>query len=131
MTKEEAIQIIDSLDPAVMIKTTASNKQIREAIDMAVGALSQPFLPSNLDWAANTFNREDAARMWDYEGKTEGEIVEAAFKAGAEWMAGQGETHETEIVSRVTGNGLLPAVTCLVNKSYKEGDKVVAQIRKK
>lgn len=49
---------------------------------------------SDLDEAADTFNREDAARMWDYEGKTEGEIVEAAFKAGAEWMAGQGETVE-------------------------------------
>ena len=40
-----------------------------------------------LDEAAEKFNNEDAAQMWDYEGKTEGEIVEAAFKAGAKWMA--------------------------------------------
>lgn len=95
-------------------------------------------LPSNLDEAAKEF--EDKA-MNDYddifvtEDGVERPVLKYdfidAFKGGAEWMARQGESHETEIVSRVTGNGLLPAVTCLVNKSYKEGDKVVIQIRKK
>ena len=42
-----------------------------------------------LNMAAEKFNRNDAARMWDYEGKTEGEIVESAFKAGAKWMREQ------------------------------------------
>lgn len=31
---------------------------------------------------------------------------------------------ETEVVSRIVGRGLLPAVTFLVDDSYKEGDKV-------
>ena len=49
----------------------------------------QSKLPASkdLEEAAETFNREDAAGMWDYEGKTEGEIVESAFIAGAKWGA--------------------------------------------
>ena len=51
-------------------------------------------LPEGLDTlledGAEMFNTEDAARMWDYEGKTEGEIVKAAYikggYAGAEWQ---------------------------------------------
>lgn len=42
-----------------------------------------------LDNAAEQFNNEDAARMWDYESKTEGEIVKAAFIAGAKWAREQ------------------------------------------
>ena len=83
----------------------------------------QPSLPSDLDEAAEEYSRKKAVK---YYGNTF-----YAFKAGAEWMAGQGETHETEIVSRINARGLLPAVTCLVDNSYKEGDKVVVQIRKK
>lgn len=92
MTKEEAKIIIEYtfLNADGHLKPLdfdyGGGKGIVEALRMAIEALSQPSPPSNLDEAADTFNREDAARMWDYEGKTEGEIVEAAFKAGAEWQ---------------------------------------------
>lgn len=56
-----------------------------EACRLAIEALST-VEPKGLDEAAEKFNNEDAAEMWDYEGKTEGEIVEAAFKAGAEYQ---------------------------------------------
>lgn len=67
----------------------------------------QPSTPSNLDEAAETFNRKDAARMWDYEGKTNGEIVEAAFKAGAEWMEGQGVNIHGRVLPGRKGNAYI------------------------
>lgn len=48
------------------------------------------------------------------------------FKAGAEWMAGQGETHELTVESPVIGP---PMICCPVHAD--NGDKVVVQIRKK
>ena len=103
-----------------------------------VGMMSS--LPSDLDEAAELFNREDAARMWDYEDKTEGEIVEAAFKAGAEWMAGQYKTlGETEIYLEDDGGEApytqewldLATTEFAVPEGFKPGDKVIVQIRKK
>ena len=90
---------------------------------------------SNLDEAADTFNREDAARMWDYEGKTEGEIVEAAFKAGAVWMAGQGWSRELEVEEDAGGYPYIDKHIELYDYDTdtplaKKGDKVVVQIRK-
>lgn len=83
----------------------------------------QPSLPSDLDEAADTFNREDAARMWDYEGKTEGEIVEAAFKAGAEWMAEQG------VSMQITDDTEWEEVDSFIHKNV-DGCSII-QIRKK
>ena len=123
MTKEDIKTIIE-----LFISWNGENEPIDISnLDYAIEYINdciKSSSPSNLDEAAKKF-----AHLYD-NGTCDG-IAQDCFKAGAEWMAGQGESHETEIVSRVTGNGLLPAVTCLVNKSYKEGDKVVVQIRKK
>ena len=86
----------------------------------------KPSLPSNLDEAADTFNREDAARMWAYEGKTEGEIVEAAFKAGAEWVGGQGITLEGR-ASRKYENGLAGFVSWILFDQQKAAHLLVNQ----
>lgn len=48
-----------------------------------------------------------------------------AFRKGAEWMAGQGETHELTVESPVLGP---PMICCPVHAD--NGDKVVVQIRK-
>jgi hypothetical protein len=87
----------------------------------------KPSLPDNLDEACKKISEEC------YDGYFSGyeESHRIAARMGAEWMAGQGETHDSEIVLRITGSGWLPAVTCLVDTSYKEGDKVIVQIRKK
>ena len=122
MTKEEAIKV---LSESIHYDSKVPLGKIVEAVRLSIEALSKPPLPSNLDEAAENHMLSITTLAFD-----ERDVI-LSFKAGAEWMAGQGESHETEIVSRVTGNGLLPAVTCLVNKSYKEGDKVVVQIRKK
>ena len=126
MTKEEAIEILKRMSP-LSNALMPSPQQAIDAVNMAIEALSVE-LPAGLDEAAEKWKEEHFRREYYQIPK---DAMSRSFKAGAEWMAGQGESHETEIVSRVTGNGLLPAVTCLVNKSYKEGDKVVVQIRKK
>ena len=53
-----------------------------------------------------------------------------AFKAGAKWMAEQGETVEGEIVCAVA-HPHENKVIARVNGDYKFGDKVIVQIRKK
>lgn len=131
MTREEAI------NKAIELEFGEGNsKSIRDHNYSIVKVaehlydLLQPSLPSNLDEAAFTYEND----LWESGFKDSGytpQEVSDAFKARAEWMAGQGEIHESEIVFRVTREGLLPAVTCLVDNSYKEGDKVIIQVRKK
>ena len=80
----------------------------------------------SLEEAAETFNRKDAARMWDYEDKTEGEIVEAAFKAGAEWqelkmMEG---AVEGEIIKDIHNLLHVKSDVLPMPSEYKFGDKV-------
>lgn len=143
MTREELNYIKDAFSQ--IIDDIAGNPDWGEsarAVASDLGTLERKLeekissLPTNLDEAA-----EDCIQGLIPEAELPAttpfaleyviEMLYKTFKAGAEWVAGQGESHETEIVSRVTGNGLLPAVSCLVNKSYKEGDKVVVQIRKR
>ena len=57
------------------------------------------------------------------------------FKAGAKWVAEQGYSQE-EIVedkSIEAGYGVLPGISPIINlpDSFKPGDKVIIQIRKK
>ncbi len=60
------------------------------------------------------------------------DAYETAFKAGAEWMAGQG----AQLIGRIKVNGigqpyLPPDYIYLSGLELKEGDKVIVQIRKK
>ena len=92
---------------------------------------------SNLDDAAETFNRVDAARMWDYEGKTEGEIVEESFKAGAAWMERQGRRTTGKIIPLPTDDRFNwlqvddDIQLCGILTGFNIGDKVTIQILKK
>lgn len=81
---------------------------------------SCPKESDDLEEAAETFNRKDAARMWD------GEIVEAAFKSGAEWqklkmMEGSVEGEITKDIHNLlhVKSDVLPMPT-----KHKFGDKV-------
>ena len=87
---------------------------------------SCPKESDDLEEAAETFNRKDAARMWDYEDKTEGEIVEAAFKSGADWqklkmMEGSVEGEITKDIHNLlhVKSDVLPMLS-----GFKFGDKV-------
>lgn len=100
-----------------------------EAYEYIEQLLSKPSIPSNLDEAAEKFARDDAARMWDIENKTEEEIVIAAFKAGAELMAGQG-------ISMLGRVGIYGVDVESITKELREagfnlGEEIVLQIRKK
>ena len=57
-----------------------------------------------------------------------------AFRKGAEWMAGQGETHEAEIIESVPFGGTKwkRCVKVWLDDQFQaKGNKVVVQIRKK
>ena len=87
MTREKARKhLIDWInyvnDPSLVafINEPCSSEEILEAMIIDAEALSQYSLPKDLDEAANS-----------YASKTECAVVACrGFKAGAEWMAGQG-----------------------------------------
>jgi len=58
-----------------------------------------------------------------------------AFKAGAEWMAEQGYSQEETVEDKCleVGYGTLPGISPIINlpDSFKPGEKVIVQIRKK
>ena len=82
-----------------------------------------------LDEAAEEYNMRSAARHW--ENKTEGEQIEAAFKAGAKWMEKQFDLEaDGEITQRPDGT-LGVCIYIDERSGYKFGDKVIVQIRKK
>lgn len=124
MTREEIIQkgekkfppdIIEEIREDGSIARIDVNATVRHAyIQGLIDNNCQ--LPSNLDGAAEKF-----ARFYD-NGTCDG-IAQECFKAGAEWMAGQGETFETEI----SNIGMLS----LPELNIQAGDKVTVQIRKK
>lgn len=108
----------------------------------------QPSLPSNLDEAAEKYAiRGFSSNADPYEETIAYQADKDAFKAGAEWMAGQGvmDSIEGTVCGRVydhinirytddVGITLKPRnishIPVDVNK-YKIGDKVIVQIRKK
>jgi len=85
----------------------------------------QPSLPSNLDKAAEEFAKPYHDKM----------AVIEAFKASAKWMAEQGYSQEevVEDKSIEVGYGVLPGISPIINlpDSFKPGDKVIIQVRKK
>lgn len=124
MTREEAIKILQNI--------YFEAPEVTEALQIAIGAISQSYLPSNLDGAVEKYA--------DTQNKNflKPEIVKNIFKAGAEWMSGQGVTE----VSRLYRDpnppheglffGVLPFFSTLqMALDYQEGEEVIVQIRKK
>lgn len=128
MTKEEAIENIKLIRFNAAITNANSFK---EALDMAIKALSQPSLPSDLEEAADAHIRRvaNAGRDW-----TTQDIAEA-FKAGAEWTAGLGVNADFW-VCKLRGRAWLTPIDEKrfmqdVFGNFAVGDKVIVQIRKK
>lgn len=130
MTREEAIENIKLMRFNAALTNANS---FREALDMAIEALSQPSFPSNLYEAA-----EDSWAVYEYRESPRGLYSTCyvdGFKAGAEWMAGQGYTkEETVYFERLCDENRI-----MVDLGWGEperggfnpGDKVIVQIRKK
>ena len=88
--------------------------------------MTNPWLKANKSEPQGLDEAEDEyARSYDFQ-RTETE----AFKAGAKWMAEQGETVEGEIVCAVA-HPHENKVIARINGNYNFGDKVIVQIRKK
>ena len=87
-------------------------------------------LPYNLDEAAEKWCKENCKGfvLRDKTSRYVGDGIDA-FKAGAEWMAGQGVTCEGYIVDEIAYNGV--GIMLENEGSFKPGDKVIVQIRKK
>lgn len=134
MTKEEAIENIKLIRFNAAITNANSFK---EALDMAIEALSQqPSLPSNLDKAAEKYAKENCENYVDEEdGVTYiEEALRNTFKAGAEWMAGQGKSFDGIVrddgfvdFDKYGSSMMIPSNTPYFNN----GEKVIIQIRKK
>ena len=92
MTKEECIALLYRYAEynGMGIPNLAGCK---EAMKMAADLLSQPSLPSNLDEAAEKYSDDHSFHFCDYD-----VTPYDAFKAGAEWMAGQFQKIEGELV---------------------------------
>lgn len=99
-----------------------NNKEKREAYIMGLTD-SLPSFPSNLDEAA-----EEYFEQYNYMPKG---FVINAFKAGAEWMAGQGVTKEAVIGMATKDIELNVSGQVLDKLELGPGDKVIVQIRKK
>ena len=120
MTKEECIALLYRYAEynGMGIPNLAGCK---EAMKMAADLLSQPSLPSNLDEAAEEIVRD----YWLAYG--DGEYKKLVI-AGAEWMAGQGETIDGEIL---TTSDYGWETIRIPKKLYPLGTEVTLQIRKK
>lgn len=93
MTREEARL---TLQENLGYLTSVHHQRILDAIKVAIEVLSEPSLPSNLDEAAEEFEKhamEDYDEICVNEDGSESPVLNCdlkdAFKAGAKWMKGQ------------------------------------------
>lgn len=135
MTKEDLIFELKKRCSFWLNNKTISKKH---ALECLFGILeneeSRPSLPSNLDEAAHSYAWKKQENHIDFDGD---EYLDYgprydAFKAGAEWMAGQGET-VAGIVTKVGDKLDVETTEYLIpeESEFERGDEVVIQIRKK
>ena len=97
MTNEESIKVLEQI--------RQWTDYPKEALTIAIEALSKPYLPSNLDEAANNYGvdiRLGYPRVMDETDR----YIYNAFKAGAEWMAGQFQKIDGSLVDWYETNGV-------------------------
>lgn len=85
MNKEQAIQTLQA--NAQLLHFEHPHLGLEKAIGVVIEALSIPTPPSNLDEATKEYAPDFSN---DLASKAAVDAVRDAFKAGAEWMAGQG-----------------------------------------
>lgn len=141
MTKEEAVEIVSYVKDNVVEAGPSceyGQKEIEEALDILLYEVANHSIPAGLDEAAKEYGKRQGLEEKPYAIKH--------FKAGAEWMAGQGISFEEEACSlydngEPAGYGFYDTsiFECkehpsdheiISNLSLKDGDKVIIQIRK-
>ena len=120
MTREEILEAItdDKMMPFIQ------PEQLSEIVDFVIKNY-KPSLPSNLDEAAIDIVTENGR----FELTTSGKMRIEDIMFGAEWMAGQGASFNTE-VGWIDGPTILDWLYDILDK-FEMGDKIVVQIRKK
>ena len=139
-TKEEALKFLNGYMAG---KIDPESVEFYSAVEFVVDVLkSQSSLPSNLDEAAKTYGNEHIILPDEY---NDGDIpyyeeaTATVFKAGAEWIARQGENkegvviHNNDYIEFSDGSyiDLDPSLSSKLAFILKDGDKVITQIRKK
>lgn len=124
MTREEAKRILACRGNGY------SEEDFNNAIEVAFNSI--PSLLSDVNEAADKYT-DNHANYLEYsddgwEDKTDIDYVERAFKAGAEWLAGQGETLYDTI--NVDGKNQRWLGENLLYGDYNAGQAVIVQIRK-
>ena len=101
--------------------------------------INEPSLPSNLDEAAEE-ELDDVDANWQIDERDDGctepgynqKQMLLMFKAGAEWMAGQGVSIERRVDDFGDGMSIMPPTEMeLESVGVGLSDKVIVQIRKK
>lgn len=105
-----------------------ANSALDYVLEEIIPSLQHTSIPSNLDEAAKEY--EDWVESYSQSDFPTCISFRDAFKAGAEWMAGQGETQEHFVIGSIAGSPVGPAVVCYT-KEFVIGDEVIVQIRKK
>ena len=140
MTNEEAKLVLDSLSTWV-----GQERIITEEIVEAIKVLSIPSLPSNMDEAAEAIAEKYATKVFgkvdthdhiDHNGKNECRALYSigcieGFKAGVEWMTGQGVSYIDRLVV-IDDEIYLNCSPDTVDLSlFQNSKEVIVQIRKK
>lgn len=137
MTKEQIIQniktrisTIESYHPEEYVLNKGILLELKDLLSMI--EKDEPSLPSNLD---------EVALQWCDSVKFYSDLSGTpinAFKAGAKWMAEQGETKEGIVVDNndyidFEDNSFIDVRPTLYKKAFNlhDGEKVIVQIRKK
>lgn len=118
MTREE---IIEAISDDKMMPYTEPH-QLSEIVNFVIKNY-KPSLPPNLDEAAEEFGKRQGIELKPFAKKY--------FKAGAEWMAGQGVTKEAVIGMATEEISINVSQQTLGELDLCPGDNVVVQIRKK
>lgn len=147
MTKEEIKKVLDLALEYYKLEIFGTGKEsqppTQERIDYIYERV-QPSLPSDLDEAARKYGHEEPILPEDY---NDGDIPDyeewtaEAFKAGAEWMAGQGvKIGETKIYLEDDGDeptysqqwlDLESTEFKIPDGAFEDGDEVEVILRKK
>lgn len=102
---------------------TTSSEATLKSVRTFITSLQQehPSLPSNIDEAAEEYSENILAN-----GEDMFDAIADGFRAGAEWMAGQGETLNLPIDELSCG-----AYISCVEQGLTSDDDVIIQVRKK
>ena len=141
MTREEAINTLKKVLDHYYddLRGCPDYQYIGEALHTLKSEIfSMPFLPSNLDEAAESIASNIAPTHPDIGWDECFEKIVEGIKAGAEWMAGQGYTFESRIYRDQNPPkeglffGVLPFFTTMeMALNIQDGDEVIVKIRKK